>query len=502
MARTLTSIYIEDSMDAPDAFGRPGNGGLLVARPGNNPFVPWCSVPEGFYALVTSNGAEMRTKDAQGVETPVFPSGYFFTGILAPFIKISHLVTQQTVIFDAPVKGCKTSDNVTVQIDVSVAFRIMGDSSQGEDPQLVKKFVHQVAPAGLESQLKDALAEEIRTLARSMKHTEVYACRTGVRSSKDVENSDDEDEKPILAAGNDDDDDDSEKVSKRGIDVTAQMKDRLNRQMEPQGVQISDVMIQDVVLPDEIVQQMSNRSLVRSKQEYEMMEQKFEMQGITLNNERKARLVQFTEEQEKAEVEGARDTQLQTDKFKERQTVRRIEVNDYEEKTNQQVAKVKAETTEMMTSLNFEKKRLVQSLLLEAEEESSKITAEAAAKRNETIAEAALAAAKHRAKAELVIAAAEEKADELLEVDRDLDITDARLEVYHNLVRNSNVVLSGSKDAKLNTLFLSDSILAGKGKGESHASLMAEMNALRLASSAYGLQQPGSSYVPDLPGSK
>merc|ERR1719223_1958639 len=116
-----------------------------------------------------------------------------------------------------------------------------------------------------------------------------------------------------------------------------------------------------------------------------------------------------------------------------------------------------------MTSLNVEKKRLVQSLLLEAEEESSKITAEAAAKRNETIAEAALAAAKHRAKAELVIAAAEEKADELLEVDRDLDITDARLEVYHKLVRNSNVVLSGSKDAKLNTLFLSDSILAGKG---------------------------------------
>ena len=92
MARTLTTIYIDDSLDAPDAFGRPGNGGLLVARPGNNALVPWCSVPEGFYALVTSSGAELLTADG----SPVWPSGYFVTGLMAPFIKISHLVTKQT----------------------------------------------------------------------------------------------------------------------------------------------------------------------------------------------------------------------------------------------------------------------------------------------------------------------------------------------------------------------------------------------------------------------
>lgn len=401
------------------------------------------------------------------------------------------------VIFDAPVKGCKTSDNVTVQMDISVAFRIMGDAKKGEDPNLVKKFVHQVTPAGLESQLKDALAEEIRTLARSMKHTEVYACRTGVRNKKADDDSDDEGEKPLLAAGGDDDS--SEKISKHGVDVTAQMQGRLNKQFEVQGVQISDVMIQDVVLPDYIVQQMSNRSLVRSKQEYEMMEQKFEMQGIDLGNEHKARLVSFKEEQETAQVEGARDTQLQSDKFEERKAVRAREVNDYEEKTRQEVAKVKAETSEILTTLNFEKKRLLQTLALEAEEQASKINAESMATRDQTLAKAALEAAKHVAKADLIIAAAEEKADELLEVDRDLEITDARLEVYRKLVLNENVVLSGSSDSKLNTLLLSDSILSAKQNRDSHASVLAQMNTLRLASSAYGLQQPGSSYVPDLP---
>jgi hypothetical protein len=55
----------------------------------------------------------------------------------------------------------------------------MGDSSRNEDPELVRSFVHTVTPPGLENQLKDALAEEIRRLARSLRHTEVYACRTG-----------------------------------------------------------------------------------------------------------------------------------------------------------------------------------------------------------------------------------------------------------------------------------------------------------------------------------
>jgi len=35
---------------------------------------------------------------------------------------------------------------------------------------------------GLEQQLKDALAEEIRALARSLKHTAVFACRKAPRA--------------------------------------------------------------------------------------------------------------------------------------------------------------------------------------------------------------------------------------------------------------------------------------------------------------------------------
>lgn len=58
----------------------------------------------------------------------VWPAG-FHMGM--PWrLKVSNLVTKQNVVFDLPVKGCTTRDNVTVEIDVAIVFRIMGDKDR------------------------------------------------------------------------------------------------------------------------------------------------------------------------------------------------------------------------------------------------------------------------------------------------------------------------------------------------------------------------------------
>jgi regulator of protease activity HflC (stomatin/prohibitin superfamily) len=57
-----------------------------------------------------------------------------------PWTKVSHLVNKETVVLDLPVKQCKTKDNVSVNIDVALAFRIMGDEELDENPELVRKF--------------------------------------------------------------------------------------------------------------------------------------------------------------------------------------------------------------------------------------------------------------------------------------------------------------------------------------------------------------------------
>ena len=69
-------------------------------------------------------------------------------------------------------------------------------------------------------------------------------------------------------------------------------------------------MIQNVSLPSEINQQMSGKTLVRSKQEYEVMEQNFEMQSIRLKNETAKLKLEHKEMQEMARVEGQRDVQV------------------------------------------------------------------------------------------------------------------------------------------------------------------------------------------------
>ena len=155
MSETLYTHDIFHSMTATDVFAK--DAGLMVARPKRG-CMPCIMIPHGFHALVTYNGAEIMSPNGSYVWGSGCKCASCLTGI-------SHLVTKQYVVFDAPVKGCKTKDNVTVQIDVSTVFRVMGDKP-GVDNDLPRKFVHNVGPSGLEQQLKDALAEEISAFAQ------------------------------------------------------------------------------------------------------------------------------------------------------------------------------------------------------------------------------------------------------------------------------------------------------------------------------------------------
>ena len=56
----------------------------------------------------------------------------------------------------------------------------MGDPARGEDPELVREFVHKLGAVELQNQLNDAQDERVRALARNVNHTEVY----GLRSEK------------------------------------------------------------------------------------------------------------------------------------------------------------------------------------------------------------------------------------------------------------------------------------------------------------------------------
>lgn len=61
MPTDLVQGQITNTLVAADEFGR--NPELIVAIPGRG-LTPWFTVPEGFYALVTSNGAEIMDPES------------------------------------------------------------------------------------------------------------------------------------------------------------------------------------------------------------------------------------------------------------------------------------------------------------------------------------------------------------------------------------------------------------------------------------------------------
>jgi hypothetical protein len=160
-----------------------------------------------------------------------------------------------------------------------------------------------------------------------MKHTEVYTARKGAKAARAIN------AQPPKGAPAEEAEvhmpDEDEISSFIGLDVTDDMQNRLNKQFQSQGVEIQDIMIQNISLPSDIEVQMSNKTLVRSKQEYEVMEQTFEMQSIRLKNDSDKLMLEFTEKEEMARVQGQRDVQASRDHLLERKAERDKSLADY-----------------------------------------------------------------------------------------------------------------------------------------------------------------------------
>lgn len=307
---------VHDVGDATKLFGT--DKGLLVCRPGRY-LRPWFSVPDGCYALVTKFGKDLDYAD----NNPVWPPGFYWG---SPFVKVANVVTKQSVVFNMPVKGCKTQDNVTVQINLAICFRIMGDSRKDEDPNLVRNFVYKVTARGLEQQLVDACEEATRSVARTLMHTEVYGLRTD-KSGKTAK---------VLKGAPEETDDDLEgdaelrkdkkqeaeaaaAAMSKGRDVADDMRRTLNDQFQPQGIQITDVIITDVQLPDTIVQQMSEKTMVIAQNAMQRMTQEYEMLNLKQQEETQTLKQKKKEEREKEQQAGdqqCNEVQVQLDKMK------------------------------------------------------------------------------------------------------------------------------------------------------------------------------------------
>jgi len=259
MATSLTVDECRFSADANDMFA--AQQGLLVLRQSQQQYCMTMSftIPSGCYALVTRHGSDLDYMDEDGHTHALWPAGLHFP--YPPWVRVSHFITKQSTVFHCIVVNCRTKDDITVDIKVVITFRIMGDPELGEDTNLVRKFVYELTPSGLERQFRDTIGEIVRDSVGSMNHTEVYGIRSGIQQegSENVVDSTDEDE-DVLGSMSLTQTQTRMNVARIGSRAGI-MVDALNARFNHQGVEILSVIIKNVLLPEKVLSQMTDETI-------------------------------------------------------------------------------------------------------------------------------------------------------------------------------------------------------------------------------------------------
>ena len=96
--------------------------------------------------------------------------------------------------------------------------------------------------------------------------------------------------------------------------MTEAMKVRLNRQFNQQGIEILDVIIKDIKLPETIQSQMSSKTMVISQNSMQRMQQKHAM--LTLLQEEELKALDQTHEEQKKELIEDGEYQVMLENFR------------------------------------------------------------------------------------------------------------------------------------------------------------------------------------------
>lgn len=219
-----------------------------------------------------------------------------------------------------------TKDNVSTCMDVSIVLRVMGDDpdvTPGDDPNNVYKFVHEVTPFGLQAQLRSSIAVEARTLTRSVCHAEVLGLRNFVRSEVTAADAKRVSFSAEVRGGGvaaQEEKNESGERDHRDAPVTSMMdamRVLLNQQFKEQGIEILEIIIKDITLPDQVQSQMSQRTMIISQNAMERLQQKHAVQSMLHEDEIKLKQT-YTLDQSKLinEGEDAMMAQLELDSLR------------------------------------------------------------------------------------------------------------------------------------------------------------------------------------------
>merc|ERR1719445_1386454 len=255
----LESLECGNCEEAPALLGmRRISGGLNRVPVVFNPLRGACSthivIPKGFVGLVNRHGRYVGQWGAGLKWAP-------------PWVNVSHLVPEQYVVYDTPVKECPTQDNVMVTIDICLVFRIITE----EEKQLYN-FCYKLGPRGLDEMLKAFQEESIRGMVRKRKYNEVYDL---MDSHQDKQ-------------------------------MDAERRE-LNDHFAQYGVEITDISVTNVHLPKEFADTMQEATIWHNRNMFKTLQQEYELRKTEVREAEAKEKQKLKEDLEKFTAEKDKD---------------------------------------------------------------------------------------------------------------------------------------------------------------------------------------------------
>jgi len=356
-----------------------GNGGTCCC---------YVHIPEGFDAIVTKFGAETNG----GV--PWEPGFHTFS----PFHKVAYLVNKSLVVFDTPVKDCKSADNITVNVDVLIVFKVV-DSG---------KFVYNLGPEKLDGLMRAQQEENLRALASSVNHDSIF------------------------------------ELQGRGCeDIVKDMNEKLEG---PYGVRVLHFTVKNVRLPGDLLDTMQKKTILTSKEIEQRMEQEYTM--LVLNNQQSI-------ERLKEECENMR--QAAEEEAVIMKATMKKEVSEVKAESDRKVAEVESEARSAaqqvladaeleVAKLNGERDKVTREIEAETMAEIGNIRAQLTSFVKEQESQASYEGAVCKAKATQALSEAEGLAAQAFAARRQHEANMKRLDVLDSIAKNQNVRIVGSEE--------------------------------------------------------
>jgi len=331
--------------------------------------------------------------------------------------QVKYCVTKQACTYDAPVKLCPTVDNVMVDVELTLVFKI------GPEPELVRNFVYKLGAIRFNEFLSGAVDEAMRQLVRGEKLENVLELRGSSQSG------------------------------------VRRVLESLNMKFKDFGVRFLRAAIKEVRLGGMLEKLMEETTNFRTKIKDIEKEHEVEMKKVVYDYEQKRAELDRDYDRRLQDIENDMTVALIDRKKMKIAAESKKEVNITKAEENRSVERLKAQADLDVSTMQGKQTNEALLAKVYAKAESQKIEALRDCKVRVAESKAMVEVAKNNAEALRTEALAEGKAAASLKTVREWELQMAKLEVSEMMARKSKIVIAGENGDRLLNSWMHEDVL-------------------------------------------